>query len=64
MKTAIIKAEVGGIIEAGQNYGIVSKFEVHLKYNLSSYLFHVADTAWLHCIAAHRKKNFVLKRQK
>lgn len=64
LKTALIKAEVEGRIETGQNYGIVSKFEVHLKHNLSSYLFHDADIAWLHCIAAHRKKNTFIEIEK
>ena len=57
LKTALAKAEAGMIIEPGQNYGIVSTFEVNLKYNLSSFIFQDADADWLHCIAAHRKKN-------
>lgn len=64
LKTALIKAEVGGIIETGQGYGVISKFEVHLKYDLSSYIFEDADTAWLHCIAAHRKKNSFVEIEK
>lgn len=57
LKTAIIKAEMSGLIEAGQEYGIISTFEVHLKQDLNSFIFRDADAEWLHCIAAHRKKN-------
>lgn len=55
LKTAIIKAEIGGIINAGQEYGVLSTFEVHLKHELSNYIFQEADAHWLHCVAAHRK---------
>ena len=57
LKTAIIKAEAGGVIEPGQEYGIVSTFEVRLNHELSSYIFQSADKDWLHCVAAHRKRN-------
>ena len=57
LKTAIIKAEIGWIINVGQEYGVLSTFEVHLKHKLSSYIFQEADADWLHCIAAHRKKD-------
>lgn len=60
-KTALVKAENGGIIKSGQEYGVISRFEVHLKYDLNSYVFQNADAEWLHCIAAHRKKNSFLE---
>ena len=64
LKTALVKAETGGIINAGQCYGVVSTFEVHLKHELSSYIFPDADTEWLHCVAAHRKKNCFIEIEK
>ena len=42
-KTALVKAENGGIIKSGQEYGVISRFEVHLKYDLNSYVFQNAD---------------------
>lgn len=57
LKTSIIKAEVEGVIKPGQEYGVISTFKVRLNHRLSSYIFQSADTDWLHCIAAHRKKN-------
>lgn len=61
LKTSLIKAENSGIIEPGQEYGIVSMFEVRFVDNLNSYIFQNADSEWLHCIAAHRKKNSFLE---
>ncbi len=64
LKTALAKAEAGGIIESGQEYGIISMFEVQLKYKLSSFIFQDADADWLHCIAAHRKRNSFIEIEK
>ena len=57
LKTSVIKAEAEGVIEPGQEYGVISTFEVCLNHDLSSYIFQSTDKEWLHCIAAHRKKN-------
>lgn len=56
LKTSIVKAEVEGVIEEEQEYGVISVFEVQIKQKLCSYIFQSADENWLHCIAAHRKK--------
>lgn len=57
LKTSLLKAEAEGILESGQTYGIISTFRLQLNYPLDSYMFQTADSEWLHCIAAHRKKN-------
>lgn len=64
LKTSLIKAETGGLIETGQGYGVVSTFEIHLKHELSKFIFQDADAEWLHCVAAHRKKNCFLEVEK
>lgn len=61
LKTSLRKAEAEGILEVGQDYGIISIFSLNLKHQLKSHIFHEADSEWLHCIAAHRKKNSFLQ---
>lgn len=56
LKTSIGKAQISGLIDENQNFGFVSKFEVQLLKCLEIYEFDSADTEWLHCIAAHRRK--------
>lgn len=64
LRTALAKAEASGVIEEGQEYGIISTFKVRLRYELSSLIFQDADADWLHCIAAHRKRNFFVEIEK
>ena len=64
LKTAIIKAEAGGLIQAGQDYGTISAFEFRKEQELSSYIFPDANADWLHCVAAYRKKNSFLEIEK
>ena len=57
LKTSLLKAESEGILKPGQDCGVISTFRLRVKYPLDSYIFQTADSKWLHCIAAHRKKN-------
>ena len=57
LKTSIAKASSGGIIESGRNYGFVSSFQVTSIDKLDIHVFKEADIEWLHCVAAHRKRN-------
>lgn len=56
LKTSIVKAVTAGLIEHGQDFGYVAKFEFVNKNNMSVHVFHEADYEWLHCVAVHRKK--------
>lgn len=56
LQTAIVKAVNKGDAESNQNYGYISTFKVELSVELKSHIFEAADTEWLHCIAAHRKR--------
>lgn len=56
LNTSISKAITKGDITEKQNYGIISKFEIECNQELSVHMFPDADSEWLHCIAAHRKK--------
>lgn len=51
------KAKANGIIDAKQDYGILSIFEYHHNDALEQCLFDSADSKWLHCVVGHRKKN-------
>lgn len=55
--TALKKAKSQGIIDESQNYGVISTFRVQEPSRLSEKLFMEADSEWLHCVVAHRKKN-------
>lgn len=57
IKTAVGKAVTKGDIKADQNYGFISVYRVSPKEELSSHIFSDANEEWLHCIAAHRKRN-------
>lgn len=57
LKTSIGKAKAAGYIDDEQDFGFVSKYEVKLITDISVHTFLNADTEWLHCIAAHRRKN-------
>lgn len=60
LKTSIVKAVNNGDAEPNQNYGFISVFKVELNEELKCHIFETANTDWLHCIAAHRKrKSFV-----
>ena len=56
LKTSIAKALAAGKIQEDQDYGYISIFEMKLSKSLKVYTFKDADIDWLHCIAAHRKK--------
>lgn len=56
VKTSIAKAFANGSIEISQNFGYLSIFELKFVNELSVHIFKEADTEWLHCVAAHRKK--------
>lgn len=57
LNTSIAKAIANESIANGQNFGFISTYKVELKHDLSSYIFEDANVEWLHCIAAHRKRN-------
>ena len=57
LNTSIVKAIANGSIKQGQEYGYVSTFEVNLKQDLLTHIFKDTDAEWLHCVAAHRKRN-------
>ena len=61
LKTSIAKAIATGTIEEGQKFGYISTFEFNLSENLEIHIFENADVAWLHCIAAHRKKKMFIE---
>lgn len=55
--TAIGKAISKGDAVTGQNYGYISVFKVNNYDKLMSHIFEEANEEWLHCIAAHRRRN-------
>lgn len=57
LNTSIAKAVANGSISEKQDFGYVSVFEFNLSNNLETYIFKGANKEWLHCIAAHRRKN-------
>lgn len=63
LNTSISKAITKGDIDEKQNFGIISCFRVELKAELSIHMFEHADSEWLHCIAAHRKKRYFTELQ-
>ena len=58
LRTSIIKAVNRGDADIKQDYGFLSVYTVEAPESLGYRLFEDADTEWLHCIAAHRKKGF------
>lgn len=56
-RISVKKAILNGKIDAEQKYGIVTAFRFALNDKLSIRIFPEADADWLHCIAAHRRKN-------
>ncbi|MDO4962302.1 MAG: DUF3990 domain-containing protein [Eubacteriales bacterium] len=57
LRTAIGKAVTKGDAPENQDYGYISVFKVHRSDKLKSHIFETANEEWLHCIAAHRKRN-------
>ncbi len=57
VKSSILKASSAGLIDDEQNYGFVSMFKPKQIEKLNIHIYHDADSEWLHCIAAHRKKD-------
>lgn len=57
LRTAIGKAVTKGDAPEDQDYGYISVFKVNLNEQLSSHIFETANEEWLHCIAAHRRRN-------
>lgn len=57
IRTSVKKAALNGKIDDKQKYGIISIFQFSYNTGLKIYTFPEADTNWLHCVVAHRKKN-------
>lgn len=57
IRTSVKKAVLSGKVEEGQNYGIVSVFQYKSNDRLNVRIYPEADTAWLHCVVGHRRKN-------
>lgn len=57
LRTSIAKATITGRIDVHQDYGYISAFGVKYSEEIKIHIFQDADCDWLHCIAAHRKKN-------
>ena len=57
VKSSIVKASSAGIIDSNQNYGFVTEFMPQNIKELHVHIYQNADSEWLHCIAAHRKKD-------
>ena len=60
LNISIIKAIAEGRILKEQNFGYISTFEVSIVNDIKVNIFKEADKGWLHCIAAHRKKNSIV----
>ena len=56
LKTSLAKAVVSGKADTKQNYGYISTFEFKISQGIKVHYFESANKEWLHCIAAHRKK--------
>lgn len=57
IQTSVKKAGLSGRIETQQNYGYVSSYRFTPYKKLNIQIYPTADTNWLHCIVAHRRKN-------
>ncbi len=55
-RTAVRKAESDKIISVDSAEGFVSEFFVDIWEGLQIYEFADADSEWLHCVVAHRRK--------
>ena len=55
-KISTQKAVENGVV-ASQKYGVVSAFRYNGDAKLNIKIYGSADSAWLHCIVAHRKKD-------
>ena len=64
LRTSIIKAANKGDADRNQQYGFLSEFRVQKSEHLKIYSFQTADTDWLHCVAAHRKRNSFIEMEK
>ena len=60
LRTSIVKAVNNGDAMPNQDYGYISTYRVELSAELKSHIFKTADANWLHCIAAHRKRELFL----
>ena len=54
--TSLKKAKSQKLIDENQTYGVISTFKFHAADNLEIKIYEEADSEWLHCIVAHRKK--------
>lgn len=54
-KISTQKAVENGVV-ASQRYGVVSMFRYNGNANLNIKIYETADSTWLHCVVAHRKK--------
>ena len=57
IQTSIKKAVLNGKIDEQQNYGYVSSYKFTPNKKLNIRIYPAADTDWLHCVVAHRRKN-------
>lgn len=55
-KISTQKAVENGVV-ASQRYGVVSAFRYNGDAKLNIKIYETADSAWLHCVVAHRKKD-------
>ena len=55
-KISTQKAIENGVV-ASQKYGVVSAFRYNVGVNLNIKIYETAESSWLHCVVAHRKKN-------
>ncbi|MCM1495090.1 MAG: DUF3990 domain-containing protein [Bacteroides sp.] len=56
-KISTRKAMANGIVDAGQNYGMISVFQFKATLELLIKTYPTTDADWLHCIVGHRRKN-------
>lgn len=57
ISTSLKKAKAKGMVAENQRYGVVSTFCYRKSAGITDYMFHEADTDWLHCVVGHRKEN-------
>ena len=55
-KISTQKAVENGVV-ASQRFGVVSAFRYNGNARLNIKIYEAADSAWLHCVVAHRKKD-------
>ena len=56
-KTSLRKAISAGVVDKKTKNGYISSFVYNGNPEISVYAFDDADSEWLHCVVAHRRKN-------